>query len=62
MNPDANIGSKQNSPSPPLTEVPPRHEVRGASVHDAIEQTWLQTDLAFAPVPQVMQTWSDEQG
>jgi hypothetical protein len=44
MNPAAKTGSKQNSPSPPLTSVPPRHDVRGASVHDPIEQSWLQTD------------------
>jgi len=61
MNPAAKTGSKQKSPSPPLTEVPPRHEVRGASVHGPIEQSWLQTD-ALAPVPQVMQTWPHGQG
>jgi hypothetical protein len=62
MNPPAKRGSKQNSPSPPLREAPPRHEVRGASVHEPIEQSWLQTDAALAPVPQVMQTWLDAQG
>jgi len=62
MNPAAKTGSKQNSPSPPLTSVPPRHDVRGASVHDPIVQSWVQTDERLAPVPHVMQMWPDEQG
>ena len=58
MNPDPNFGSKQKSPSPPLVEVPPRHEVRGASVHELATQSWLQTDVA----PHVMQMWPAAQG
>ena len=31
-------------------------------MHEPIAQSWLQTDLALAPLPQVMQTWPQAQG
>jgi len=62
MNPDANFGSKQKSPGPPFTEAPPRHDVRGASVQEDEEQSWLQTEVAVAPLPHVMQTWPSAHG